>query len=159
MSENSENSIPLQNEEILAVTRICNNLCYWLHLQLYSKATGVTVEIPAEIDKIVELSKHLPMPEPLQWAQLAKGRVPSKLQPSKKQLKVKADISGGDAPVNGNVDEQGREGTDKKRKRQTWTEANREELLRLVDDEAHRQETLGEMDHAEQHIWNICTKL
>lgn len=120
MASNGE----LNADTVAGVTAICENVSYYLNLRLSAKSQNVEVTVPAAVHQIVELASALPRPDVYGWAALAVGKMP-------KDVKTKT------------ARPEGESGDAKPRTRGKWTEANKEELKRIVDDEAFRTETLG----------------
>jgi len=104
------------------ITAIAESLTYYLNLRLSAKEANIDVAIPAAVEQIVELANSLPLPSTQNWASLAVGKMP-------KEAKAKAAKPEGEA---GAV-----------RSRGKWSEASKEELVKMVEDESFRTEILG----------------
>jgi len=114
----------LNPDTLEGVTGMIETFSYYLNLRLMSKTQGIDIKIPATVDQIVEMAVRLPKPEVASWAALAVGKIPSK---AKSKAKTEAA-------------ENGDEG---KRVRARWSDANKAEMVRLVEDADFREETLG----------------
>jgi hypothetical protein len=102
------------------IMAIAETVTYYLNLRLSAKERHVEVAVPAAVDQIVELASGLPLPSTQNWASLAVGKMP-------KEAKAKA------------VKPEG-EGS---RSRGKWTDATKEELVKMVEDDDFRTEMLG----------------
>ena len=111
-------------DTVTGVTTLSETLAYYLNLRLSAKSQHMDVTIPEAVEQIIHLASGLPRPDTTKWAALAVGKMP-------KDVKAKAhkpDAEDGDS---------------KPRNRGKWTEEHKAELVRLVEDEAFRTETLG----------------
>lgn len=96
---------------------------YSLQLRLATLTQDTSLQAPPEIEQIVELAHALPKPDEAAWAALSLGKLP----------KAKTKLKG----TNGN-------GSGSVRNRGKWTEENKEEMVRLVENDSLRAERLGE---------------
>ena len=117
------------------VAAISSTIGYYLNLRLLSKTQGVDVVMPAAMDQIVQLACTLPPAEGASWAYLAVGKVPTK-----GKAKAKKAAPAGD----------GEDG--KQRSRGQWTEANKAEMVRLVEDVTFREDTLDKDATHQGHV-------
>jgi hypothetical protein len=104
------------------ITAIAESVTYYLNLRLSAKEAHVNVAIPAAVEQIVELASGLPLPSTQNWASLAVGKMPKEA----KSKAAKPEGEGGAA-----------------RSRGKWSEANKEELVKMVEDASFRTEILG----------------
>jgi hypothetical protein len=103
------------------ITAIAESVTYYLNLRLSAKEHQADVAIPAAVEQIVELASGLPLPSTQNWATLAVGKLP-------KEAKAKASKP---------------EGEGAGRSRGKWTDASKEELVKMVEDASFRTEILG----------------
>lgn len=104
------------------IVAIAESVTYYLNLRLSAKEAHVDVVIPAAVEQIVELASSLPLPSTQNWASLAVGKMP-------KEAKAKAAKPEGEGGA--------------ARSRGKWTDANKEELVKMVEDASFRTEILG----------------
>lgn len=111
------------------VNTICETISYYLNLRLNAIALGMDVVLPPAVEQIVELATSLPAPATASWAALATGKLPAKTKP-------KPQIENGEG----------------KRARGKWTEAGKEEMIKLVDDPVFRRMILGDRGTHQGHV-------
>ena len=103
------------------ITAIAESVSYYLNLRLSAKEHHLEVSIPAAVEQIVDLANGLPLPSTQNWASLAIGKMP-------KEAKAKAAKPEGEGGA---------------RARGKWTDAHKEELVKMVEDATFRTEILG----------------
>jgi hypothetical protein len=104
------------------ILAIAESVTYYLNLRLSAKERHVDVAIPAAVEQIVELASGLPLPNTQNWASLAVGKMPKEA----KAKAVKPEGEGGGS-----------------RSRGKWTDENKAELVKMVEDATFRTEILG----------------
>jgi hypothetical protein len=114
----------------LDLVNLIDTISYFLHLKMASSDKNTNFRVPAGIDKIIEIARCLPVPTSEEWGSLAVGRISTK-----RKFRVSA-----------------AEEVKSSKKRATWTEDAKKELVELVENDDLRREKLGERANHNGHI-------
>lgn len=115
------------------LVQLCDTISYFLHLKMATMDKNANFRVPASVEKIIELARQLPPPRPEEWGSLAVGRISTK-------RKFKASTGVG-------VDE-----IKTSKRRATWSEEAKKELVELVENEDMRFAKLGDRANHAGHI-------
>lgn len=113
--------MPVTAHDLTQLGEICNSICYHLVAHLSAVAAGVMPSGPPEVAQIYQLAAKLPHVEHKQWDAMARHKSSGAGSPG-------AAAAGAKEPG----------------KRMKWTADTEQELIKLVEDEQHRTELLGE---------------
>lgn len=114
-------TMPVTAHDLTQLGEICNSICYHLVAHLSAVAAGVMPSGPPEVAQIYQLAAKLPHVEHKQWDAMARHKSSGAGSPG-------AAAAGAKEPG----------------KRMKWTADTEQELIKLVEDEQHRTELLGE---------------
>lgn len=116
---------------------LSDSLVYYLNLKMAAMDKKTNFRVPANVDKIIELARTLPLPTAEEWGSLAVGRISTK-----RKFKT------------GNQGEEARAKT-----RAKWSEEAKKELVELVDNEEKRKAELGDKANHAGHInWTALAR-
>jgi hypothetical protein len=119
--------------DVKSVVAACDAVTHFLTLRALARERGEAWPLPPQLEQIAELAAALPAPEPAARAAVALGALPSK---------AAAKAAGGTTPG-----------------RARWSEESIAELVRLVDDPAHRAAALGGMGDRGGHVnWSALAR-
>jgi transposase-like protein len=122
------------------LVQLCDTITYFLHLKMATMDKNANFRVPPAVEKIIELGRQLPVPRPEEWGSLAVGRISTK-------RKFKA--SGGP----------GLEEIKSSKRRATWSEEAKKELVELVENEDMRIAKLGDRANHAGHInWTALAR-
>lgn len=122
------------------LVQLCDTISYFLHLKMATIDKNANFRVPSSVEKIIELARQLPPPRPEEWGSLAVGRISTK-------RKFKASTGVG-------VDE-----IKTSKRRATWSEEAKKELVELVENEDMRRAKLGDRANHAGHInWTALAR-
>lgn len=135
MAEGGEEGI----NTVSGITSLCETISYYFNLRLSAKSRGLQIPLPAAVGQIAELASNLKPPTTSDWGALAVGKLPSKTKIAKQSLTEN--------------------GGENKKSRGKWTEAGKEEMVKLVDDPEFREQVLGERGTRLGHVnWSMLAE-
>lgn len=122
------------------LVQLCDTISYFLHLKMATMDKNANFRVPAAVEKIIELGRQLPTPRPEEWGSLAVGRISTK-------RKFKASTGSGSDEIKTS------------KRRATWSEEAKKELVELVENEDIRVAKLGDRANHAGHInWTALAR-
>lgn len=133
MAEGGEEGI----NTVSGITALCETISYYFNLRLTAKSRALEIPLPVAVGQIAELASSLKPPTTSDWAALAVGKLPPKTK----------------------IKQSSENGGDNKKSRGKWTEAGKEEMVKLVDDSEFRMQVLGERGTRLGHVnWSMLAE-